>query len=243
MKGRESDDEAKAAGRPVRGGHFSALRSDDGVLPDCGIWRISGFGHGFRAGPGQPSGEGRRADFLDVGLFHGGARAFHPAGFHAADGAVSAQLAAGAHARLPDFAGGAGRKRVFLRAVAGREEALCTAVCRAEHQRVLGGLCADDHHRRVLCTARGADQPVRGTDGPADDGTEERQAAGHPGAAVHVVRADGGFFHSIPVLRDDSRCCGGRMGVSFPCWGRERAERRAGSNRFSADADRFCIQR
>lgn len=54
----------------------------------------------------------------------------------------------------------------------GREEALCAAVCRAEHQRVLGGLCADDHHRRVLCAARGADQPVRGTDGPAGDGTE-----------------------------------------------------------------------
>ena len=72
--------------------------------------------------------------------------------------------------------------------------------------------------------------------------TEARQAAGHPGAADRVVHVDGGFFHSIPVLRDDSRCCGGRMDVSFPCRGRERAGRRAGSNRFSADADRFCIQ-
>lgn len=54
------------------------------------------------------------------------------------------------------------------------------------------------------------------------------QAAGHPGAADRVVRVDGGFFHSIPVLRDDSRCCGGRMGVSFPCRERGRAERMEG---------------
>lgn len=57
---------------------------------------------------------------------------------------------------------------------------------------------------------------------------KHRQAAGHPGAADRVVHVDGGFFHSIPVLRDDSRCCGGRMGVSFPCRGRERAERMEG---------------
>ena len=71
---------------------------------------------------------------------------------------------------------------------------------------------------------------------------EKVALAAPTGRADRVVRVDGGFFHSIPVLRDDSRGCGGRMGVSFPCRGRERAGRRAGSNRFSADADRFCIQ-
>lgn len=110
-----------------------------------------------------------------------------------------------------------GARKRFALLFAGLSISVCSVV-----------ICADDHHRRVLCTARGADQPVRGTDGRLMTERKHRQAAGHPGAADRVVRADGGFFHSIPVLRDDSRCCGGRMGVSFPCRERERAERMEG---------------
>ena len=178
-----------------------------------------------------------------MGVFHGGACALYPTDFYAVDGVVSARLASGAHTRLPDFAGDSGGERVFLRQGAGRGQKVFAAVRGAEHQRVLGGLRADGDNRRVLCAARGADEPVRGHDGAADAHGEGQKAGSARRAAAGDVRADGRVLHPIPVLRDDPRRGGGAVGVYLPERSRKRAADEGAGRADDADAGGLRGQR